>query len=492
MSLFRDDDERAHAAALGRLASVCPFLPERVAVEEEVLGPRFVAGAPVWSAGEDEDNPNVERIAVAAAEAVERWRRRLLRRPASADDVARYRQVAFLVLYEVAHPDLMASTAADPVGRVASWPAFVEDHRRLLVDTGVAEDPAEHVFACIYQVRRAFEEVYRHLSGGSAPAVALRAAAWRSLFTVDPQRYRRCLYRVLPSVPTLIRGRTGTGKELVARAIGRSGYIPFDPDSGRFVAAPTVRSVNLSALPSTLVESELFGHRKGAFTGAVRDRQGWLAEIPPGGVVFLDEIGDLDPVVQVKLLRVLEERRFVAVGDREPQPLTGKILAATHVDLEQAIADGRFRADLFHRLCGDEVWVPSLRARLDADPGELRQIVRALLARDLGDDATAELVDEVVDQVQSDRGRGWAWEGNVRELAQCVRRVLVHGHCRPLRAPAPADDGLGRLAAADTPLAEVQRAYVREMYEREGSYRAAADKLGVDWRTVRSHVGSDG
>jgi len=488
-SLFRDPAERRLAEALAGLASVCPFLPARVELEQQALGDRFVAGAPVWSVGEDDDNPNVQRIASVAAESVERWRRRLQRRSAPDDEVQLYRQVAFLVLYEGVSAEVVDACAVDPTGRLEVYAAFLEDHRRLLVEPGVAQDAPEHLFACIYQVRRAFLEVYGGLSGASAPAVALRAAAWRSIFSVDPQRYRRFLYRTLPAVPTLVRGPTGTGKELVARAIGRSGYIPFDPHRQRFVAAPTLRSVNLSALPATLVESELFGHVKGAFTGAVRDRVGWLAELPPGGAVFLDEVGDLDPVVQVKLLRVLEERRFVPVGQTEPQPLSGKIIAATHVDLEQAIERGHFRRDLFYRLCGDPVRVPSLRDRLDDAPAELAQITRALLTRDLGPDATDALVGQVVDQIVRDRGDDWPWTGNVRELAQCVRGVLVHGHCRASGPSAPSD-GLATLAAAGATLADVQQAYVRVVYAREGSYRSAGERLGIDWRTVRSHVSS--
>jgi len=488
MSLFQNAAERRLASGLAQLASVCPFLPERVQLEEAVLGTDFVSGAPVWSVGEDTDNPNVERIALLATESVERWRRRLLSRSPTREEVDLYRQVAFLALYEQAHPSLMEELSADPTGRVTSYLRFLEDHERLLVEPGVAQDDPAHLFACIYQVRRAFLEVYGALSGASGPAIALRAAAWRSIFSVDPTRYRRFLFRSLPSIPTLVRGPTGTGKELVARAIGRSGYIPFDPRTHRFVAAPTLRSVNLSALPATLVESELFGHRKGAFTGAIRDRVGWLAQVPPGGAVFLDEIGDLDPVVQVKLLRVLEERRFVPVGQTEPVPLRGKLIAATHVDLDEAIASGRFRADLFYRLCGDPIAVPSLRSRLDDDPTELRQIVRALLRRDLGADATADLVGEVHDQIDRERGATWPWAGNVRELAQCVRAVLVHGQCGPAQSMGAPSTRLETLAASGTSLADVQSAYVRAVYAREGSYRAAADKLGIDWRTVRSHV----
>src|SRR5262249_20140703 len=162
------------------------------------------------------------------------------------------------------------------------------------------------------QVRRAFHFIYRNILGESAPAVRLRAAVWESIFTRDIRRYRRSLFRRMGDVATLIVGPSGTGKELVARAIGLARYIPFDPDREAFVEdyAGAFYSLNPSALSPTLIESELFGHRRGAFTGAVEDRIGWLEACRPLGTVFLDEIGELDPAIQVKLLRVLQTREF--------------------------------------------------------------------------------------------------------------------------------------------------------------------------------------
>jgi hypothetical protein len=485
MSLFRDPSERHQAEQLAALLQANPFRPERLAAERAVLGADFVVGRAVWSAGEDLDNPNVERVAQRAVELVERLRRRLPSADASDEELALFRRVVFLVLYELTWPALLAELADRPTARPEAWAEFSSAHERLLGATGAAVDEPAHLFACIYQVRRAFVSIFETLAGGSAPAAELRAAAWRSVFGARPDRYRQQLYRVLPRVPTLVTGPTGTGKELVARAIGLAGYIPFDADEERFVAAPEVRSVQLSALPQTLVESELFGHRAGAFTGAVSDRRGWLADVPPGGAVFLDEIGDLDPVVQVKLLRVLESRRFTPLGSSDPRAFRGKVIAATHVDLPAAIEAGRFREDLYFRLCGDAIRTPTLRSRLDDDPDELRQIVGVLLAREVGE-AGADWVDEVVQQVLDDRGAGWPWPGNVRELAQCVRRVLVQGHCATTDGPRV--DGLGALAAAGRSLAEVQTAYVRQVYAQQGSYKAAGEVLGIDWRTVRSHV----
>lgn len=170
----------------------------------------------------------------------------------------------------------------------------------------------------------------------------------------------------LRDVTTLITGPSGTGKELVARAVGLSGYIPFDDKTAAFASdfVGSFHALNLSALPVTLIESELFGHRRGAFTGAVSDRRGWLEICEPGGAVFLDEIGDLDPVVRVKLLRVLETRTFQPVGGTTSRRFHGKIIAATNRDLAEGMRTGQFRPDFYYRLCSDVIVTPSLHDQL--------------------------------------------------------------------------------------------------------------------------------
>ena len=156
-------------------------------------------------------------------------------------------------------------------------------------------------------------------------------------------------------------GATGTGKELVARAIGLSRYVPFNEKSQSFQHdfAGSFRAVNLSALSPTLIESELFGHRRGSFTGAVEDRTGWLESCGPHGTVFLDEIGELDPGIQVKLLRVLQTRTFQRIGETDERRFEGKIIAATNRNLDEELEGGDFRADFYYRLCADRVTTPT-------------------------------------------------------------------------------------------------------------------------------------
>ncbi len=198
----------------------------------------------------------------------------------------------------------------------------------------------------------------------------------------------------------LVTGESGTGKEMVARALhARSGR------RGPFVA------VNCAALPSELLESELFGHVRGAFTGAVRDRAGRF-ELADGGTLFLDEIGDMPPALQVKLLRVLQDHAFERVGDSRTRKVDVRVIAATHVDLAQAVAAGRFREDLFYRLRVVPIHVPPLRERRD----DLTLLIPHLLSR-IGQrrGRALRLAPAALETLVA-----WDWPGNVRELENAL------------------------------------------------------------------------
>ncbi len=257
-------------------------------------------------------------------------------------------------------------------------------------------EQAAHVFAGYYQVRRAFHHIHANILGESGPARRLRAAVWQSIFTRDGRRYRRALYARMGDVATLVTGPSGTGKELVARAIGLARYIPFDAETGAFAepVAGAFFPLNLSALSPTLIESELFGHRRGAFTGALEDRKGWFEVCPALGTVFLDEIGEVETAIQVKLLRVLQTRTFQRLGDTADRAFSGKLIAATNRDLRQALAAGRFREDFYYRLCADLLVTPSLAERLRDTPGELRTLLHAIARRVAGDEEADEVAAE--------------------------------------------------------------------------------------------------
>jgi transcriptional regulator with PAS, ATPase and Fis domain len=351
-----------------------------------------------------------------------------------------------------------------------------------------------HVFACLFQIRRAFNAVFDYVIGASMAVARLRAAVWESIFTHDLKRYGRTLFATLGTVPTLISGPSGTGKELVARAIAVSRYVPFDPRSKRFESTENVfHPVNISALAPTLVESEVFGHVRGSFTGALRDRKGRLEECGEPGTVFIDEIGEVDPAIQVKLLRVIQERKFQRLGETTDRPFLGKIIAATNRDLAEEMLAGRFREDLYYRLCGDIVTTPSLRQQLDDLPEDLPNLVRFVVVHQLkiAPEAESDVVtDELVSLIHEKLPADYEWPGNFRELEQCVRNLLIHRDYRPLTGPrkGSVQGFIDQVRSGELSAEDLLRRYYSLVYKREGNYRAAAKTLGVDWRTVRDKI----
>ena len=351
-----------------------------------------------------------------------------------------------------------------------------------------------HTFACYRQIQRAFEQIFRDVIGSSMPAARLRASIWQSAFTHDMRRYRRTLYARMGEFATLITGPSGTGKELVARAIAQSRYVPFDDQRLAFAddGAGSFFPINISALSPTLVESELFGHRRGAFTGAVADRKGWLEMCPALGSVFLDELGELDPAIQVKLLRVIETRTFHPVGATDTMEFHGKLITATNRDLATSMTKGQFREDLYYRLCSDQVATPSLAEQLADSPGVMRELVLYMARRVAGAEAK-DLACEVMDWIEGNLGRQYEWPGNYRELEQCVKNVLIRRNYRPSRGGSrdvveafAADTREGRLTAD-----ELLGRYVTIVYSRTGSYEETARRLGLDRRTVKAKIDAE-
>jgi two-component system nitrogen regulation response regulator GlnG len=228
-----------------------------------------------------------------------------------------------------------------------------------------------------------------------------------------------------------VTGESGTGKELVARALHR--HSPRG--NGPFIA------LNTSAIASELLESELFGHERGAFTGADATRRGRF-EQADGGTLFLDEIGDMSAALQVRLLRVLAEGEFYRVGGNVPIRVDVRVIAATHQDLDALVKHGRFREDLLHRLNVIRIRVPALRERAGDIP-ELLAHYLATAARELG------VEPKTLTRRAQDRLVGFAWPGNVRQLVNAARRLTVTAPGREIREEdIPADLG-GDGAAAD-------------------------------------------
>ena len=277
----------------------------------------------------------------------------------------------------------------------------------------------------------------------------------------------------------LIQGETGTGKELVARAIHER-----SPRRER----PLVK-VNCAALPRDLVESELFGHEKGAFTGATQQRRGRF-ELADGGTLFLDEAGELPLEAQAKLLRVLQEREFDRVGGTRSLRTDVRVIAATNRDLHARVAAGGFRADLYYRLNVFPILVPALRERRDDIPGLVRHFA-AKAARKLG---------RTLDGISPafvERARAYDWPGNIRELENLVERAIIMSNGGVLDAvelflQAPPSGQAPSVAAGDATLEEMERAHIRRVLERtrwviEGE-RGAARILGLNPSTLRGRL----
>ncbi|MEO8752617.1 MAG: sigma 54-interacting transcriptional regulator [Casimicrobiaceae bacterium] len=548
-------------AAVAGLTDCNPFVPERVELEQRILGAEFVPFGIVWAADADAGlfDPNLPRLRERVEEIVGAVHARLAAGATATEElIAHYRSAVFYLLWlrtedalaaliktpaeqsaaarpeaersaaeraplERAADELASGSSASPAlangtfardaaatstpatgaratgerattKRVAAYAGFAADVAELLAPLGGPTFDTAHMFAVAFQARRAFHHIFRKIFGSTLPAARLRATVWESIFTRHPLRYRDGLSDRMADIPTLITGESGTGKELVARALALSQYIPFDPISQTFAAAPGdgFAAVNLAALNAELIESELFGHRKGSFTGAIEDRPGWFERCAAHGAVFLDEIGELDGAIQVKLLRVLQSREIYRVGETTPRRFAGKVLAATHRDLEAEMAAGRFREDLYYRICADRIRMPTLREQLAANPEDLGKLILIVARRVVGAAPAEALAGEVESWVLRKLGLDYAWHGNIRELEQCIRNVLVHGEYHPRRPARPSGDSADELAAlirsGSLTADQLLTRYVELVYADCGNAYETAKRLGMDRRTVRVRI----
>jgi DNA-binding NtrC family response regulator len=278
------------------------------------------------------------------------------------------------------------------------------------------------------------------------------------------------------SSTVMLRGESGTGKELVARAI-HAGSVRADQ---RFV------SINCGALPETLLESELFGHVKGSFTGAVRDKRG-LFVVADGGTFFLDEVGETSLAIQVKLLRVLQEREVVPVGGTAPTNVDVRVIAATNADLERQVQEGKFRADLYYRLNVIPITIPPLRERRDDIPLLVEHFLQKLTS---GAKTVADGAMEIL--------TSYEWPGNVRELENIIERAVILADGDEITAESlnvsifpermrkrARTAGSGDLGVAGITLEELERRYLLQTLEETGwKKKQAAEILGINPSTL--------
>jgi Sigma-54 interaction domain/Bacterial regulatory protein, Fis family len=489
--LFTADD-RAFLHAVVGAGHANPFAPARVEAERAALGPLFVEPGESTSPRGDPPapHPNLQRIAARLGPILAGARARLTAGAAAdRDDRVLYQEACLYLLHD-AHDDRLQPLVEHPASGAAAglYRAFLEDHGRLLAFPRSPLRPPrpEHVFACAFQLRRAFHHLSCTLIGTSRPAADLRAALWNAIFTRDLGGYLRSCETRQSDVSTLVTGPSGTGKELVAQAIGRSRYVDFDREQGKFVADPSAdfRAIDLSALPDTLFESALFGHERGAFTGAMKEKKGLFEAVRAGGAVFLDEIGELGLDRQVKLLRVLEARAFHRVGDTEEHQFSARVVSATHRDMSERVRTGAFRLDLYQRLAGLRIVTPSLREQLDAAPEDLTLLVRVFARRVVGEEGEEALAVDALRYIE-EHLPDYAWPGNARELGHCVESIHHAGEFTPLDLGDAADGDPARSLREGT-LSEVEaiRRYRNIVFARTGSVTKAARRLGIHRNTV--------
>lgn len=308
--------------------------------------------------------------------------------------------------------------------------------------------------------------------------------AGEELRLLDQPGMKRVLELVEKVAPTestvLLVGESGTGKELVARLIHRKS----PRRDGPFV------SINCGALPENLIESELFGYVKGAFTGAYRDKVGLLTAAD-GGTFLLDEVGELSPALQVKLLRVLQEREVVPVGGLKPKPINIRVIAATNRDLEQMAREGRFRQDLYYRLNIFPIYLPPLRKRL-SDIGPLSEVLISKICAKYGRPV------KILDPESLALLRSYNWPGNVRELENVLERALVisQGLCiSPDDIHLPISPQLGEADVGDLweiskkAAAEAERQAIKEALEQAGGNKSqAARRLKISYRVMLKKI----
>jgi DNA-binding NtrC family response regulator len=350
------------------------------------------------------------------------------------------------------------------------------------VERGLPHDRGDYLSIAMAaaRCRRSLDAI----AGASAPMRETRRATWAACFG-DSLVHALTLARVIRDHDVLIFGETGTGKEAIANVLQEGA---LGPDDG----TPAPRSaLNAAAIPDTLVESELFGHVRGAFTGASETRIGRIRSAHEG-CFFLDEVGDLGPTTQVKLLRVIETDEVSPVGSDKSHRANCRYVAATHKDLEAMVESGQFRRDLYQRLAGNVLRLPPLRDR----PEDIAEIGRRFVERHLPEGQLEETRGRLFRWLESKEARTYAWPGNVRELQNALRNLLLGldagiDSSRARAAPllGPGDEVPRAILEARAPLETVTDWYLaRALAATSQNLAAAARVLGVDRTTVRRHA----
>lgn len=370
---------------------------------------------------------------------------------------------------------------------------FANEAFLFLRKKGFTGESTTRYFALSYQLRRAYYFMTRRLVGPSAAMKKLRFDLWNNVFTHNIDFYEKHLVNRMEDFSTLLLGETGTGKGTAAMAIGCSGFIPFLLKKKGFQESFTKSfvSINLSQFPETLIESELFGHKKGAFTGAVKNHTGVFGRCSPYGAILLDEIGETSTQLQIKLLEVLQNRVFSPVGSHEKSRFEGRVIAATNRAFEEIQDKKIFRDDFYYRLSSDIITVPPLRVRIRQNPDELDALLSYTLERMLAHPAP-ETRKEIRSAIDKSLGIDYAWPGNVRELEQCVRRVILKKHYEGDTRPVSPENLKTRLIqgieSGELDAQHLLAGYCTLLYNHYGTFEDVARRTHLDRRTVKKYI----
>lgn len=474
------ETDRNFFEIVAQAAFINPFIEERMDLDKIIAGPE---ASSLWDELVEQAIAAIRRRLQALKDpGLYNQDDRNLLRTAFLFDIFHSYRISFdeLILKQIKNGDtpIQVRFAHELVSRISRIGFTAEESRRYL-----------EIF---FQMRRAFYFIENGLTGISPSMQKLRSRLWDNIFTCNISWYEKHLWDRMEDFSTLLLGETGTGKGAAAAAIGRSGFIPFDERKGCFAESFT-RSfipINLSQYPESLLESELFGHKKGAFTGAIENHEGIFGRCSPYGSIFLDEIGDVSIPVQIKLLQVLQERTFSPVGSHEKIRFRGRVIAATNRPLDKLRQRGEFRDDFYYRLCSDTIIVPPLRQRIHEEAQELESLTIRILQRMTGD-ASLPYVQLVQEAIGSDLGDAYAWPGNVRELEQAIRRIIVTRHYH-------GDTGISSGGMEEKLLTGIKEGtmdaqallsrYCKLLYRRWGTYEEVARHTHLDRRTVKKYI----
>ncbi len=509
---FMNEKERKYAEIISNLVYCNPFIPERMELEKQALGSDFDDADTVWSLRADNIAKRIENVTerqneIMLKKKVESFAQKLRQKlvdgkKATAEELELYEDIILHALYYRIEMDVLETVSEGLTEKITGkrikfYKNFSKDWEYFCVIPGVklpSNFTSIHIFTGIFQFARAFAFIFFNIVGSSMPIAKLRAAIWQSIFTHNFKRYLKVLYNQMGDITTLITGSSGTGKELVAKAIGFSRYIPFDPETETFIEdfKDSFFPLSLPSLSSTIIEAELFGYRKGAFTGALDDHSGWFEICRPLGAVFLDEIGELELKIQIKLLRVIQSRTFHRLGETKDRKFNGKIISATNRNLSEEMKAGRFREDLYYRLCSDILVTPTLKEQLDDSPEDLRNLILFIALQFVKSDAE-NLTDEVEQWIKKHLPIDYNWPGNFRELEQCVRNIMIRKEYHPevLKMEDAKEDIIEKIKKGKLSFDELQKYYYTLVYKQTGNFKDAASILKVDYRTIKNKIDPD-